>query len=427
MKFFFADSLDYVDPGYDFIRDETAPGRQPYWDDQYPHEILDRAPYDGILVSRATVGDNLTTGHYTESQAMRFRRDGARRFLRFDKGNNAKLPVMADCGAFSYVKQDRPPYTVDDTIEFYEDGQFTYGCSIDHVIFDHFDDDRGLSDVSEQIQFRYQVTLDNAEAFLRESEKSQVRFEPIGIAQGWSADSIATATKTLMELGYKYIALGGMVPLGSERICQVLDAIYDKIPNVRKSKLHILGFAKADQLHDFKKYSLYSFDTTSPLLRAFKDNVKNYYQLQNGGGLDYFTAIRIPSTSSPSIQRRLIKPGKEKLEDLVVMENKALASLREYAKGQASIDEALKSVIDYSRKTTWSEKSSVTSNENRLTKLAGEYRRTLTEKAWLDCPCSVCRAAGVEVLIFRGSNRNKRRGIHNLYAYNQHLKAVLAA
>jgi hypothetical protein len=427
MKFYFADSLDYVDPGYDFIRDETTLGRQPYWDDQYPHEILDSAPYDGILVSRATVGDDLTTGHYTESQAMRFRRDGARRFLRFDNGKNARLPVMADCGAFSYVKEDRPPYKVDDTIEFYEDGQFTYGCSIDHVIFDYFEDDRCLADVSEKIQFRFQVTLDNAEAFLRESEKVHVGFEPIGIAQGWSANSIATATKTLIDIGYKYIAIGGMVPLGSAQICRVLDAIGDKVSRAQDCKLHILGFAKADQLHEFKKYSIYSFDTTSPLLRAFKDNVRNYYQLQNEGGLDYFTAIRIPSTASPSVQRRLIKPGKEKLEDLVAMEGRALMNVRKYTEGQASIDEAVDAVIDYSRKTTWSEKVSDASNENRLEKLAVQYRRTLTEKPWLDCSCAVCRTAGIEVMLFRGSNRNKRRGIHNLFVYHQHLQAVMAA
>ena len=218
-----------------------------------------------------------------------------------------------------------------------------------------------------------------------------------------------------------------MVPLGSAQICRVLDAINDKVSRAQDCKLHILGFAKADQLHDFKKYSIYSFDTTSPLLRAFKDNVRNYYQLQSEGGLDYFTAIRIPSTTSPSVQRRLIKPGKEKLEDLVAMEGRALMNVRKYAEGQASIDEAVDAVIDYSRKTTWSEKVSEATNENRLEKLAVQYRRTLVEKAWLGCSCAVCRKAGIEVMIFRGSNRNKRRGIHNLSVYHQHLQAVMAA
>jgi len=58
VKFIFADSLDLVDPGYDFLADRMHPGRRPYWDDQYPHELFGYAPYDGILVSRGIVGDH---------------------------------------------------------------------------------------------------------------------------------------------------------------------------------------------------------------------------------------------------------------------------------------------------------------------------------------------------------------------------------
>ena len=84
MKFIYADSLDVVDPGYDFIRDRNGEGRKPYWDDLYPHEILGAAPYDGILVSRGIVGGSKVTGKYSEAQSMRFRRVGARAFLTLD-------------------------------------------------------------------------------------------------------------------------------------------------------------------------------------------------------------------------------------------------------------------------------------------------------------------------------------------------------
>ena len=78
MKFIFADNLDYVDPRYDFLEDRSPADRETYWDDQYPHEILGFAPYDGILISRAVVGGHQLSGKYTESQAMRLRRVGAR-------------------------------------------------------------------------------------------------------------------------------------------------------------------------------------------------------------------------------------------------------------------------------------------------------------------------------------------------------------
>ena len=41
------------------------------------------------------------------------------------------------------------------------------------------------------------------------------------------------------------------------------------------------------------------------------------------------------------------------------------------------------------------------------------YRRTLEAKPWQDCDCPFCRKLGIQILIFRGGNRNKRRGAHN--------------
>ena len=62
MKFIYSDALDMVDPGFDFIRDNHAPTRNPYWDDQFAHEIFDEPPYDGMLISRAIVGGTFEMG-----------------------------------------------------------------------------------------------------------------------------------------------------------------------------------------------------------------------------------------------------------------------------------------------------------------------------------------------------------------------------
>ena len=80
MKFIFADSLDYVDPNFDFIEDRSSPSREIYWDDKYPHEMMHAAPYDGMLVSKAIVGGSKVAGRYTNAQAMMFNRVGARIF-----------------------------------------------------------------------------------------------------------------------------------------------------------------------------------------------------------------------------------------------------------------------------------------------------------------------------------------------------------
>src|SRR5688500_8115954 len=128
MRFFFADSQDYVDPRFDFERDEYHPDRQVQRDDLYAHEYFDPPPYDGILVSKAVVGDERRHGKYTTAQSIRFRRDGAAAFLRYAG------PIMGDCGAFSYIKEPEPPYEVPEIVEYYVDCGFTHAVSIDHVI-----------------------------------------------------------------------------------------------------------------------------------------------------------------------------------------------------------------------------------------------------------------------------------------------------
>ncbi len=84
MRFFFADSHDYVDPGFDFERDEFSVGRQVQRGDLYAHELFAHPPYDGILVSRSIVGDERRRGKYSTAQMMRFYRKGVADFLSYD-------------------------------------------------------------------------------------------------------------------------------------------------------------------------------------------------------------------------------------------------------------------------------------------------------------------------------------------------------
>ena len=55
-----------------------------------------------------------------------------------------------------------------------------------------------------------------------------------------------------------------------------------------------------------------------------------------------------------------------------------------------------------------------------------EYQRTLVKMPWKQCPCSICQQNGVEVIIFRGNNRNRRRGFHNTYVFYELLKQSMA-
>ena len=47
---------------------------------------------------------------------------------------------MGDCGAFNYVHEEEPPYSVDEVFDFYEECGFDYGISVDHIILAYLAD-----------------------------------------------------------------------------------------------------------------------------------------------------------------------------------------------------------------------------------------------------------------------------------------------
>lgn len=424
MKFIFADCLDYVDPNYDFENDVSLPGRKPYWDDQFPHEIMGEAPYDGLLVSRAIVDRK-----YSETQAMRFRRVGAREFLRFNRPKDRDKWILGDCGAFQYVNLPEPPYTPTDMAEFYSDGGFTHGCSIDHIIF-HFDPNlHGMElptepAIATDCQHRFNITLDNARLFLAESRHICRNFTPLGVVQGWSPNSMAFAASELIKMGYTYLAIGGLVPLKTEEIHQALKAIFEKISYSPPANIHLLGFEKANILDEFiGKYPITSIDTTSPLTKAFKDDKKNYYLSNGDGGIEYFTSIRVPQAFDNLSFKRAVQSGYLKQENILLLEGKALAGLRQYAKNEITLKDALEQVLAYSELFYRSQKLSDQKSMRILESLRLEYTRTLHARPWEKCGCPICSKCSIEVLIFRASNRNKRRGIHNLKVFYDHIRA----
>lgn len=425
MKFIFADSLDCVDPRYDFSTDQFGANREAYWDDFFPHEIMSAPPYDGMLVSRAIVGEPQYPGKYSESLSMRFRRVGARKHLRLEGPEYANMPIFGDNGAFSYVNMANPPYTAQDTIEFYGNGKFTHGCSVDHIIFEFDQNAENMAGGTEDSRRRYELTLDFAHEFLDQSKVLGDQFTPIGVIQGWSPASLARAAQSLVGMGYKYLAIGGLVPLSAADTHLAVSAVENAIKQWPDIKIHLLGFAKADHLHEFTKYKhIASFDTTSPLVRAFKDSTKNYYLPNSNGGLDYFTAIRVPQAITNNHLKRHAKTGRYKQEDLLSMEKNALKALRDYSAKTTSLETCLDAVLEYAEPLLTTDKSTQNTIAAKVNNLREKYRRTLEHRPWDLCNCNICSQIAIESVIFRGSNRNKRRGIHNLHVYYHHLKRI---
>lgn len=421
MKFIFADSLDTIDPAYDFVADRNGAGRTVHRDDQYPHEFLEQAPYDGILVSRGIVGDARHPGKYSEAQLMRFRREGARRFLRYPVERFPDSLMMGDCGAFTYRNLPEPPYRAADTAEFYADGGFTHGCAPDHLIFD-FDEvgvERALADVPEDVRNRYEITLQNGSEFYAEAQRLGPGFTPMGVIQGWSTKSMAEAAQQLAAMGFDYLAIGGTVPLKIDQIRRVLAAVRGALP--QSVRLHLLGFGKIEELRSLEEFGVTSFDTTSPLLRAFKDAKKNYWARASNGDLSYYTAIRIPQATENNKLKQKALEGSLNQEAARRLEDAALKGLRAYSAREISLEESLDAVMEYWSALNWDEETSPTRRAEAAARQRKVYATTLADRPWEDCGCRVCRESGVEALIFRTSNRNKRRGIHNLHVFHTHL------
>jgi hypothetical protein len=171
-------------------------------------------------------------------------------------------------------------------------------------------------------------------------------------------------------------------------------------------KIHLFGFTKADHIHEFVTYGIESFDSTSPLIRAFKDGTKNFYANQK-----WYTAIRVPDANESKHFKGDILAGVKKQSELREQELSAMRSLRRYSKGEDDIETVLAAVVLYERQLTDTDRTK-------------RYHETLTESPWLNCPCRACKDAGIDVIIFRGANRNRRRGFHNLWEFYRHLRTL---
>jgi hypothetical protein len=272
------------------------------------------------------------------------------------------------------------------------------------------------------VQARYELTLQNAKKFLDEVRRQGNPFVPIGVVQGWSPASMADAARQLVAMGYTYLAIGGLVPLKSPQIHECLKALRRVVPD---ADLHLLGFAKAESIHEFLHYGITSFDSTSPLIRAFKDARANYY-VKGADGLEYYMALRVPQALENAKLMQSTKRGTASPEKLLELEAKALGALREYDQLTCTVDAAHDALDAYLTQFYQVTERDPNSAVKKLEKARPLMRKTLEDRPWANCACAICRQARIEVVIFRSSNRNKRRGMHNLGVFHDYLKTISA-
>jgi hypothetical protein len=404
MKFFFPDSQDQVDPSFKFDREVRSPTRIRQRDDLYAHEVLDSCPYDGLLVSKTMIDRHGGAGRYSAQQRRRFYRGGVREFFRLDEVCGQRIETLGDCGAFTYLEEDEPPYSSEEVIAFYEQAGFDAGVSVDHVIPIYEADPD--AEIDERWTERYDLTLRLAAEFLSLHRELGCGFEPVGVAQGWSGASYARAVKELQEMGYRRLAIGGLVPLKTPEIIAVLEAI-DAVrePSV---EIHLFGITRCKAIPRFREFGISSFDSTSPFRQAFKDERDNYWTPERA-----YVALRVPQVDGNARLQKRVRSGQVDHATAQRLERDALAAVRHFDRGSVGLEQALDALCAYQ-----------VLHDPRKDRRE-DYRETLTAAPWRECNCQVCSHVGVEVILFRGTERNKRRGFHNLHALAQRLERTI--
>ena len=396
MQYFFPDSQDLVDPSFDFQTERRGITRLRQRDDFYPHEIFAQPPYDGLLISRAIVDQR-----YTLAQKQRLLRLGAHQFFRIAEDRLSHLRVIGDCGAFSYKDAELPPFSVDDVIDFYERTRIDLGISVDHIILGYDPAYDAKKAVPKEFQDRQALTLEYASDFFEKCHRKKVKFEPVGVAQGWSPKSYALAVESLQKIGFSYIAMGGLVPMKTPDILATLSEVKSILKD--GTRLHLLGVTRCEQFTAFRDFGVVSFDSTSPLLQAFKSDTDNYHT-----NTEPYIALRVPQVEGNAKLKSAILSGKIPQEVARKFEKDCLQSLAELDRGTRDPEQCLNHLLGYDTLHT--------GNPSKRREL---YLRVLNDRPWQHCPCEVCQTIGVHVMLFRGAERNRRRGFHNLFVFYQ--------
>jgi len=117
-----------------------------------------------------------------------------------------------------------------------------------------------------------------------------------------------------------------------------------------------------------------------------------------------FLVIAALLTSDARTRARFVATGIP-IVQLEKLEAAAICALHEYDQRRRSLASAMEAINEYD--------SLPVRSGDYSPGLVESYERTLESRVWGKCDCPICTATGIDVVIFRGCNRNKRRGAHN--------------
>jgi hypothetical protein len=201
-----------------------------------------------------------------------------------------------------------------------------------------------------------------------------------------------------------------MVRRRSPEIISIVQAVRKVIPAA--TKLHLFGVARLYSLQAFAKAGVTSADSASCLRKAWLGGSGNNYLAVDG---QEYGAIRIPEADKSFRAKRMVSEGRATLEDVRKIEYACLEAMHAFDRGERTVEQVVEQLHEYDQLVTPERQ------DNRV-----YLRRTLEAQPWKTCPCDICKTVGIDVVIFRGNNRNRRRGFHNTYAFYHLFQRILA-
>src|SRR5207247_10071771 len=95
-------------------------------------------------------------------------------------------------------------------------------------------------------------------------------------------------------------------------------------PAKPRPSLGLMGCRGCDHLAAFSNYAVTSFDSTSPLRQAFKDDKDNYYTPRRA-----YTAVRVPQVEGNAKLQRRIVAGDVKQQEARRLEKACMQALKQ--------------------------------------------------------------------------------------------------
>ena len=346
-----------------------------------------------------------SAGRYSAAHRNRLYRDGMGTSFASMRGDT-RLESMGDCGAFAYAREPVPPYTADEVIDFYEACGFDCGFSVDHVILGFDAARRQARDrVQPEWKRRHSLTTRLAKEFLGAMRRAGALSSRSASRRAGAPSPMPRQSRRFSASGYTRVALGGMVPLKTPEILACLEAVAAVLaPGV---ELHLLGSHAARQHLGVRRVRRHELRQHKPLPAGLHGRRRQLLHAR-------WNVLRYPhpperrqhQTAQPESAPESCPKSK-----CVRSRTPRSARVREYATNEARPRARRSTLSAHTRPSSPGPLHGETTTSARL-----------RHGPWESCDCGVCQAAGVEVILFRGTERNKRRGFHNLKIFRERLE-----